>query len=277
MKKELKVRFSIPKSRIKNANTPMNYIVSATKTVWIRKHSLPVWEEALLEQHNLKALEPVINDKVQPNKETQETTQIIEKLKEKIEEAKKELKNHEENNEEYTKLKKERGVLRRKKNKDLPKIEKLTEEIKKYDDETERLKNIIKRRTQTWRNVRDKENPKIKKELRRVESQNNQKYIQEKIKINRFQHLFEECFIVIRVHNITNRDFDAPNFYPTVKAIIDAGTDTGILWEDDNNNIIKSTIFLPGTNIDRDNYIFDITISNDFTAVSKFLEENSNE
>lgn len=277
MSKNLNIVIKIPKKRIKNANASMNHMVSAAKTAWIRDNTFEIWKDTIHEQLNITAVEPTIETVIELKEETVETLKTLEELKEKIEEAKAQLKKHESEDSEYKQYKKERGILLRKKDKDTKKIAELSEKIDEYDKVTNEIKSTIRRRTQTWRNVRNKEMPKVKKDKRSVETQNRRRYIEAKIEANKFQHIFDECFVVIKVHNITNRDFDAPNFYPTVKAIIDAGTDTGVLWEDDNNRIIKSMIFLPGKNIDRDNYVFDINIVSDINSMTELIEENKNE
>lgn len=67
------------------------------------------------------------------------------------------------------------------------------------------------------------------------------------------------CDVVITVHPPTKRRIDAPNFYPTIKALIDGMTDAG-LWSDDNNHIIKSMTFVLGDITDNKKYKFDISI-----------------
>lgn len=53
------------------------------------------------------------------------------------------------------------------------------------------------------------------------------------------------CHIGIRICPPTKRRMDAPNWYPTVKALIDGLTDAGV-FTDDNNNVITSMTFFPG-------------------------------
>lgn len=50
------------------------------------------------------------------------------------------------------------------------------------------------------------------------------------------------CKVIIDIHPPTHRRMDAPNWYPTVKALIDGFVDMGLL-SDDNNKIIKETLF----------------------------------
>ena len=46
------------------------------------------------------------------------------------------------------------------------------------------------------------------------------------------------CGLVVTIYAPTKRRMDPPNFYPTVKALVDGMTDAG-LWTDDNHEIIK--------------------------------------
>lgn len=74
-------------------------------------------------------------------------------------------------------------------------------------------------------------------------------YQQEKNKLTPDLPLFDNnnpCHLVITVSPPTNRRMDPPNFYPTVKALVDGLTDAG-LWQDDNGQIIKAMTFILGT------------------------------
>lgn len=53
------------------------------------------------------------------------------------------------------------------------------------------------------------------------------------------------CFVVVHICPPSNRRTDAPNWYPTVKALIDGMTDANV-FEDDNDSIVTGLIFLPG-------------------------------
>lgn len=62
------------------------------------------------------------------------------------------------------------------------------------------------------------------------------------------EHIYSKnnpCHIIVYIDPPTNRRMDAPNWYPTIKALIDGLTDAGI-FEDDNNNVITSFTFIPG-------------------------------
>ena len=54
------------------------------------------------------------------------------------------------------------------------------------------------------------------------------------------------CYMLVYISPPTNMRMDAPNWYPTVKPLLDGLVDAGIL-EDDNNQIITSLTFLPSS------------------------------
>lgn len=61
------------------------------------------------------------------------------------------------------------------------------------------------------------------------------------------RHLYSKqnpCHIFVHVHPPHARNMDAPNWYPTIKPLVDGLTDAG-LFEDDNNNVITSMTFIP--------------------------------
>lgn len=53
------------------------------------------------------------------------------------------------------------------------------------------------------------------------------------------------CHVTVTIAPPTNRRMDPPNWYPTVKALIDGLTDAG-LWTDDNRSVIESMTFICG-------------------------------
>ncbi|HFI0130997.1 TPA: hypothetical protein ACGOSD_001208 [Streptococcus suis] len=50
------------------------------------------------------------------------------------------------------------------------------------------------------------------------------------------------CGLVVTIYAPTKRRMDPPNFYPTVKALVDGMTDAGI-WTDDSHEVIKYMMF----------------------------------
>ena len=53
------------------------------------------------------------------------------------------------------------------------------------------------------------------------------------------------CGLVVTIYAPTKRRMDPPNFYPTVKALVDGMTDAGI-WTDDNHEVIRYMVFKYG-------------------------------
>lgn len=53
------------------------------------------------------------------------------------------------------------------------------------------------------------------------------------------------CGLVVTIYAPTKRRLDPPNFYPTIKALVDGLTDAGI-WTDDNSEVIKYMTFKRG-------------------------------
>lgn len=67
------------------------------------------------------------------------------------------------------------------------------------------------------------------------------------------------CHIGVIVYPPTKRRMDAPNWYPTVKALIDGLTDAGV-FDDDNNKVIRSMVFVPGSVTTNKKYRIEIII-----------------
>ena len=68
------------------------------------------------------------------------------------------------------------------------------------------------------------------------------------------------CGLVVTIYAPTRRRMDPPNFYPTVKALIDGMTDAG-LWIDDNHEIIKYMTFeFGGLSQIKDKYKIEIEV-----------------
>lgn len=75
-------------------------------------------------------------------------------------------------------------------------------------------------------------------------------------------HMFTKerpCYIGVIICPPTARRMDNPNWYPTVKALVDGLTDAGV-FEDDNNKIITSMTFVPGPKTDNKKYRIELII-----------------
>lgn len=53
------------------------------------------------------------------------------------------------------------------------------------------------------------------------------------------------CGLTVTIYAPTKRRLDPPNFYPTIKALVDGLTDAGI-WTDDNYQVIQYMTFRHG-------------------------------
>lgn len=67
------------------------------------------------------------------------------------------------------------------------------------------------------------------------------------------------CHMGIIICPPTKRRMDAPNWYPTIKALIDGLTDAGI-FEDDNDKIIRSYTFIRGPQTENKKYRIELVI-----------------
>lgn len=71
--------------------------------------------------------------------------------------------------------------------------------------------------------------------------------------------MYDRCVVKIGVSPPTKRVCDPPNYYPTVKPVIDGLTDT-LWWEDDNFHYINSTEFHYDKPNNTGHYLFDFYI-----------------
>lgn len=67
------------------------------------------------------------------------------------------------------------------------------------------------------------------------------------------------CTVTIDIYKPKAQRTDAPNYYLTVKPLLDGLTDAGI-WEDDNDNVIIQTLFNKMIKHDKKHYIMKITV-----------------
>lgn len=263
----LKATFKIPKSRIKNSNLMVNHIVSAQKSSWIREYAEGIWLQAVEEQFpHIEIIEPDLSLQEIPmaSPEVMAAQKEMEDLATELSEAEaagKELDalkaKHTQNKAALKQLKKAQA--------EFSETLSLEQEISDYE-EAKLANTAAKKRIKATLTKHKKSHGKeIAKELGRIQRAQRKQYINEKIKANKGHLIFDTCAVIVRVHNISQHDFDAPNFYPTVKPILDAATDTGIIWADDNNRIIAGgTLFLFGEMKKRDEYIFEIEVTSEW-------------
>lgn len=67
------------------------------------------------------------------------------------------------------------------------------------------------------------------------------------------------CHMAIVVYPPTSRRMDSPNWYPTVKALIDGLTDAGV-FVDDNDKVITSYLFFTGPKTDNKKYRIELIV-----------------
>lgn len=67
------------------------------------------------------------------------------------------------------------------------------------------------------------------------------------------------CHVIVQVCAPSKRHMDTPNWYPTIKPLIDGLTDMG-MFEDDNDEIITSITFMPGPKSGTKKYRFILEI-----------------
>lgn len=77
------------------------------------------------------------------------------------------------------------------------------------------------------------------------------------------------CYMSIIVNPPTRRKMDVPNWYPTVKALIDGLTDAGV-FEDDNDNVIKLYVFARGPVTDNKKYKISLNL---YPTIRELFEE----
>lgn len=263
--KPLKAVFTIPKKHFKSSNMALGHIVAAQKSAWIRQYAGPVWEEAVLEQFGIKALEPTEDQltKIPVSDEVQTVMDQVKELEAEVASVTAERKDHEAKVDTYKAAKAELRALKRKK--DDPAAVAATVdkelEIAEYETTLDALKASQKRLKATLQSVKKRHGKDISKELRRVNNAERRNYLAKKLEINSHQQLFTECAVVVTAHNISKHLFDAPNFYPTVKPILDGATDAGVVWEDDNNTVITGgVLFQAGEHLSRENYVIEIEV-----------------
>lgn len=263
--KPLRAVFTIPKKNFKSSNMALGHIVAAQKSAWIRQYAGPVWEAAVLEQFGITAIEPTEDqlDKVPVTDEVQKVLDQVKDLEAEILEVTNERKEYEDRADQHKTAKADLRGLKRLKN-DPESASKIVEkelEIAEYETALDSLKASQKRLKATLQAVKRRHGKEITKELRRVNNAERRNYLAKKLELNSHQQLFTECAVVVTAHNISKHLFDAPNFYPTVKPILDGATDAGVVWEDDNNTVITGgVLFQSGEHLSRDNYIIEIEV-----------------
>lgn len=97
--------------------------------------------------------------------------------------------------------------------------------------------------------------------LRDIGKESGMSYRKEQ-KVKEGQYIYTEnkpCHVLATINPPTNAHMDAPNWYPTIKALMDGLTDAKI-FSDDNDNIVQSLTFIPGEKTENGKYRIDISL-----------------
>lgn len=261
----LYARFEIPKNKWRDSNQRLDPVVSGLRSSWIVDYSEGIWRQALKAQYGMEPLEPdekMIQEyldrkpaKVIDTTDDDNDCTLQENRLAQIEER---LKEFDDNNKTLLASLKRRDKNRKNtltpdEKKELDSLMSTRADI--VDMKKRQQKGITALR-QRIRKIRDKNDREALKARRRA-------LIGARKELNKDRKLFPDGTQVrfhARIHNITKHYYDAPNAYPTVKPIEDAGTITGVMWEDDNNACIPLTTFRGESTLSRDNYVVDVII-----------------
>lgn len=226
-------------------------MLSGLRSARIQEYAEPVWREAVRSQYHLTALEPEPQDlegDPLPVSDDDSRDELI--VRPKMEEALKTLIMKRERWDEAH----SRGMLKALERTDPGMLIRLKTERRHIAEGIAEQRHALallsaKARKSKARNAR------------KAERESRKRLIRARLDLNRGRRVFSGpvCFHV-RVHNISSHYFDSPNAWPTVKPIQDAATNTGIVWDDDNNSCIPVTTFQGGERLGHD-YVIDVLVT----------------
>jgi hypothetical protein len=255
--KVLRVRFTIPREHYKGSNTGDNDITSRQKSAWLRAYGEKVWGSAIEHEFGLIALEPsswnlsstdytLTERKAFDDYDAQK--RIVSSLEDKISQMESSL----------SALKTENRTIPRSAYKHVE----LSGKIRAVEDDLRGVKLQYRLESKILTRYRNMFRKTHEKQDRRRSNADRKSYIKEKLALNEKRLLFPGIVrFDVRSNVITKHDFDAPNCWPTVKPLQDGGTDTCVLWHDDNNNFIKHTSFYGGGKVSKDKYVIDVIVT----------------
>ena len=260
-RKTLTVRFDVPREWYKGSNTRDNDRVSSRKSAWLRAHAEEAWLTALSTEWGITPIEPAddswektdkskLTPSEQDARDRLDSQQAIvdslgedlDSLDARIAAAKAEAAASKRGSAAYAEAMDARRAL---------------EDEAKGLRQRKRLESkLLTRCKHRWEAVHSKQ------ESRRS-SVDRKAYLEAKAKANLLagRMLFPgKARLTIRCCVPTAHVFDAPNCWPTVKPLQDGGTDSCVLWRDDNNEIIESTTFVGGGKSDNGAYVIEFVI-----------------
>ena len=242
--KSLMITFEIPKDKYKGSNTSQNDRLLRAKTTWLREQGCKAWSEAIKKEFNHEALEPDSNALKKSTTSLTPTEQkaydtfseqgaIVDAIKLQMTAAEKAIQQGKE-----SKAKEKRNSTEWKRISG--KIKSLEANLKELKHKLRLESKLLTKTKNTWERTRSRQNA-------RRATADRKEYLKAKAKLNEDLLLFPgQVELLIQSNIVTGHDFDAPNCWPSVKPLQDGGTDTCVLWHDDNNKWIKRTTFYGG-------------------------------
>lgn len=257
----LRIRFMIPRERYKGSNTNDVPVTSRRKSAWLRSYGERAWAAALEKEYGLVALEPgswitastdLTPTEARARDALDEQQRIVDALSSDVDNAARRLEGLKAN------VKKVRGECSR--------TSAAYTEVRADADDAEAALKLLRKRMRLESKLLTRSRNAFKsahgKQDRRRNSTNRKSYIKARMALNEDRLLFPGTVTLdVRSNIVTAHDFDAPNCWPTVKPLQDGGTDTCILWRDDNNKFIRRTSFYGGGIVSRDKYAIDMVVS----------------
>lgn len=294
---KLYVRFEIPVKKWLSSNQRLNYMIAASKSSWIVSNMQETWKAAIEKQFNITPIipddetvskyykHPKIVNEIKSTKNNSSDNENV-KLGEDGDALKAAetrliiLKNMLEqwkalNEKAYLKLKKAYPVNNygnnsgdnRDKNINNFVSSKKNGEAFEYAQylrlkkEREELKDRVSRQSKNVTSIRKAVNKTLTKNIISNNKALKRAVVKATREVNANNRLFNEPVrFRVRIHNISKHYFDSPNSYPTIKPLQDAGTNTGILWEDDNNSCVQMVTFQGAEMLSKENYVVDIIV-----------------
>jgi hypothetical protein len=246
MGRVLTCTFIVPVKKYKGSNTMSgNRFLAEAKTRWLRGYGETVWAEAIREQHGIVAVEPAPESYVIERTPTQEETDVGAQLAERkaIVDDRARL---------CAQLSgmKPRMTIRAGATHE-------TIDLWKADLRNANADLRVARKAMTA--LQHEHDKLVKHNSGHAATMERKRYLKEKKRLNEGNLLFPGQVVVrVRSNVVTNHEFDAPNSWPAVKPLQDGGTDTCVLWHDDNNDFIVRTEFYGGHKASRDNYVIEM-------------------
>lgn len=286
---KLYVRFEIPVKKWLSSNQRLNYMIAASKSSWIVFNMQETWKAAIEKQFNITPIipddetvskyykQPKIVNEIKSTKNNSSDNENV-KLGEDEDALKAAetrliiLKNMLEqwkalNEKAYIKLKKTYSLKYNDNHIDdssLPENNGSEFEYAQYlrlKKEREELKDRVNRQSKNVTSIKKAVNKTLIKNITSNSKALKRAVIKATREVNADNRLFNEPVrFRVRIHNISKHYFDSPNSYPTIKPLQDAGTNTGILWEDDNNSCVQMVTFQGAEMLSKENYVVDIIV-----------------